>query len=346
MEQSYGPVIVDLLGPELSQEEKDILNHPLVGGVILFTRNYVNPEQLIQLCKDIRAARSTPLLITVDHEGGRVQRFRDGFTRLPSMGQIGQVYLEESDAGFKMAEACGWLLATELLAVGVDLSFAPVLDLDKGICPAIGNRAFHSDPTIVAQLATAVMRGMKTAGMVSTGKHFPGHGSVNVDSHVAIPIDTRDFETIATSDMSVFDSLIHCGIQAMMPAHIIFPAVDTKPVGFSKIWLNDILRNQLHFSGVIFSDDLNMEGAGFAGDYTARAIAALDAGCDMVLICNNRVGATQILEHVPQHYQLNENKFKLLQGQFIYDHTTLRQTKTWQESCDYVTRRITNEYTR
>lgn len=326
MNHPFGPIILDLVGTELNQEEQEILQHPLVGGVILFTRNYQDPEQLRELCRAIRASRPTPLLITVDHEGGRVQRFKQGFTVLPSMGEVGKQYREDPIAGLKAAENCGRTMASELLAAGIDLSFAPVLDLDKDICPAIGDRAFSDTSEGVSILATAVMRGMQSAGMAAVGKHFPGHGSVNLDSHVAIPIDTRSLSTILAEDIQPFATLIQAGIPAIMPAHIIFPAVDDKPVGFSKVWLQDVLRKQLQFKGVIISDDLNMQGASFAGDYASRAQCALEAGCDMILICNNRAGAIQILDGVSA--QLSANKFNLLRG-----------------VTEYVTRRANNEYT-
>lgn len=340
-----GPVILDLEGPELSPEERNILEHPHVSGVILFTRNYIDPTQLNELCQKIRDARRKPILITVDHEGGRVQRFRERFTRIPSMGQVGQVYSANPQEGIELAEKCGWLMAAELLAVGVDLSFAPVLDLNKGVCPAIGDRAFASDPNTVIELALALVRGMQQAGMAATGKHFPGHGSVNVDSHLALPIDQRQLTEIMADDLKPFDKLIQSGIQAIMPAHIIFSQVDSMPVGFSKVWLQDILRKQHQFSGVIFSDDLNMEGAGFAGDFANRAKCALDAGCDMVLICNNRQGAIQIVDQLPQRYSVAKEKFAMLQGN-RENVQALQQLSLWQENRDYVRRRFENEYTR
>ncbi len=314
MEKIAGPVMLDLIAKEVSPEEKELLQHPLVGGVILFTRNYENPEQLKQLCKTIRSSRKIPLLITVDQEGGRVQRFREGFTRIPSMGEIGQLFLTEPDVAEKLAETSGWQMATELRAVGIDLSFAPVLDLNKGLNAVVGDRAFYSKPNVVILLAKAFIRGMKKAGMVATAKHFPGHGSVAVDSHLEMPIDTRSYADIHRDDMQPFIELIEMGIEAMMPAHILFPAVDTKPVGFSAVWLQEILRKKLQFSGTIFSDDLNMKGAEFAGDYVSRAQSALDAGCDVALICNNRLGAIQILDQLSQKYIKKDNKLNLLLG--------------------------------
>jgi beta-N-acetylhexosaminidase len=340
MVQFAGPVILDVIGTELSQEEREILKHPLVGGVVLFSRNYVSPEQITSLCQSIRGARRTPLLIAVDHEGGRVQRFRDGFTVLPSMRELGKLFQKEPDVAFKLAEACGWTMAAELLSVGIDLSFAPVVDLDKELCPAIGDRAFHHDPNVVVQLAKWLISGMKKAGMAATLKHFPGHGSVNVDSHVAMPIDRRSYQMIEAEDMQPFAQLISTGVQAVMPAHIIFPEVDHKPVGYSRVWLQDILRKKLNFSGVIFSDDLNMEGAGFAGDYASRAQNALEAGCNLVLICNNRAGAIQILDHLPHEHMMSEEQFHLLKGLFIHHHQHLRQTTTWRECGEILKQRV------
>ncbi len=338
MSPPIGPVILDLEGTELSQEEGELLQHPLVGGVILFTRNYESPKQVATLCRHIRHARQTPLLIAVDHEGGRVQRFREGFTRLPSMGQIGMLYDDLPQPAIELAKIGGWLMAAELLSVGIDLSFAPVLDLKKGINPAIGDRAFHSQPTVVVALAKAVMQGMHQAGMAATGKHFPGHGSVNLDSHIAMPIDEREAKKIFAEDVIPFAELIQAGIQAIMPAHVLFPAVDDKPVGFSKKWLHDILRKQYNFSGVIFSDDLNMAGAAIEGDYSARAKLALSAGCDMVLICNNRSGAINILDYLPQNYFLDKNKFTRLQGKFSEDYSSLRASRSWQQYHDSLTK--------
>lgn len=313
-----GPIMLDLIGTELSSEERNVLQHPLVGGVILFTRNYQSPEQITALCQAIRQARSWPILIAVDHEGGRVQRFREGFTLLPSMGSLGQLYEKSPLEALKLAESCGKTLAAELMAVGIDLSFAPVLDLNRGICPAIGDRAFAEQPAVVVKLAKALMHGMHTVGMAATGKHFPGHGAVNVDSHLGMPTDTRGFAEIQQADLIPFVELIQAGIDAIMPAHILFPAIDNQPVGFSRHWLHDILRQQLQFSGAIFSDDLNMAGAAIAGDYADRAAAALEAGCDLALICNNRSGAIQILDRLPQHYFLEPRKFQLLKKQVTY----------------------------
>jgi beta-N-acetylhexosaminidase len=331
MLQKIGPVMLDLIGTRLSTEEYKLLQHPLVGGVILFSRNYLSIQQLTELCSAIREARQGPLLIAVDHEGGRVQRFRTDFTALPNMGMIGQWYDNSREEGLQFAEICGWIMAAELLAAGIDLSFAPVLDLNKELNQVIGDRAFHRNSSSVIELAKALIHGMSTAGMASTGKHFPGHGSVSVDSHVSMPIDSRELTDIIANDMQPFIAL-HSHLQAIMPAHILFPSVDNKSVGFSEYWLQTVLRTQLEYSGVIFSDDLNMVGASTAGDYPERALAALNAGCDMILICNNRLAAVSILDHLTQQsYQWDDEKFKILQGKFSHSVRELHTLQEWQE---------------
>lgn len=292
---SLGPVMLDLLGTTLDEQEREMLQHPLVGGVILFTRNYENPAQLSELIAEIHALRSPSLLIAVDHEGGRVQRFRQGFTRLPAMRRFGEIHGRDKRRARQLAELAGWVMASELRAVGVDFSFAPVLDLDYGASTVIGDRSFHRQPQVVAELANALMQGMHRAGMAATGKHFPGHGAVQADSHEAIPVDSRRYEDIAAEDMKPYELMISNGMAAVMPAHVIYANVDPQPAGFSPFWLKEVLRHRMHFQGVIFSDDLNMEGASVAGDYVSRAKAALAAGCDVALICNNRKGAMQIL---------------------------------------------------
>ena len=330
MPQPFGPIIIDLLGYEITQEERELLQHPLVVGIILFTRNYESPQQLIELCRTIRASRKTPILITVDQEGGRVQRFREGFMRLPSLGQIGKIYHESSEEGLRFAHDCGWLMAAEVLAAGVDLSLAPVLDLDKKLNSVIGDRSFNSDPAIVRSLAKALITGMREAGMAATGKHFPGHGSVNLDSHLALPEDGREFNEIYQQDMQPFIELMSTELTAIMPAHIIFPKVDDKPVSFSSYWLKEILRKKLNFTGVIISDDLNMGGAKFAGGPAERAQSALDAGCDIVLMCNNRNGAIEILDQLPEHYALSTEKFNCLKGKFTTDWPSLHASNAWK----------------
>jgi beta-N-acetylhexosaminidase len=292
---SLGPVMLDIEGTALNAAEREMLRHPLVGGLILFSRNYESPEQLTALIAEIHALRSPPLLIAVDHEGGRVQRFRQGFTRLPAMRRFGEIYDRDKRRARQLAEQCGWVLASELRAVGVDFSFAPVLDLDYGVSKVIGDRAYHRDAQIVADLANATMQGMQRAGMAAIGKHFPGHGAVEADSHEAIPHDNRRYEDIFAEDILPYERMMSNGMAGVMPAHVIYDRVDPNPAGFSPFWLKQVLRERIGFQGVIFSDDLNMEGASVAGNYVARAEAALQAGCDMVLICNNRSGALQIL---------------------------------------------------
>lgn len=278
---SHGPLMIDLAGKALTDLDRERLSHPLVGGVILFTRNYESPEQLAALCADIHALRTPALPIAVDHEGGRVQRFRAGFSALPAMRRLGAWWDASPRATVESARMLGYLLAGELRACGVDLSFAPVLDLDWGRSGVIGERAFHGDPDAVIQLAGGLIAGMRDAGMACCGKHFPGHGWVSADSHVAIPVDERPLAEIET-DLKPFRAL---KLDAVMPAHVIYPQVDSRPAGFSPVWIGK-LRDELGFDGVIFSDDLSMEGASVAGDIVARVQAAWEAGCDMLLVCN------------------------------------------------------------
>jgi beta-N-acetylhexosaminidase len=295
---ALGPVMLGLEGVELTAQERELLRHPLVGGVILFIRNYQSPAQVAALTAAIHALRQPRLLVAVDHEGGRVQRFRDGFTRLPAVRQLGEIYDRDRMRAKQLARGTGWLMAAELRAVGVDLSFAPVLDLDHGVSGVIGDRAFHSDPESVADLAHAYVSGMQKAGMEAVGKHFPGHGGIAADSHLELPVDPRPLAALETADLLAFERMIHYGLAALMPAHVVYPAVDDQPAGFSARWLKDILRQRLEFQGVIFSDDLDMAGAHVAGSPPERAGAALAAGCDMVLACNDRRAAIAILDNL------------------------------------------------
>ena len=295
---TLGPVMLDVVGKALSAEDIKRLQHPLVGGVILFSRNFESPAQLKALTASIHAVRQPPLLIAVDHEGGRVQRFKDGFTKIPPMREFGKIWDAHPKKAKELALEAGWILAAELRAHGVDFSFTPVLDMDYGESQVIGNRAFHVKAQAIHELAYALMQGLKRGGMPAVGKHFPGHGYVAADSHVAIPVDEREFDEIAQHDMQPFRQMIDDGIQAIMPAHVIYPKVDEKPAGFSPRWLQKVLRERLGFDGVIFSDDLSMEGALVAGDVTARALAALNAGCDMVLLCNRPDLADELLAHL------------------------------------------------
>jgi len=290
-----GPVMLDVLGTRLTPEDEVRLRHPLVGGVILFARNYESPSQLCELTAAIRALRTPPLLIAVDHEGGRVQRFREGFTRIPPMRELGEIWDAQPQRARHLARQTGYVLAAELRACGVDFSFTPVLDVDYGQSSVIGDRAFHSQPQAISELAHELLLGLKQGGMHSVGKHFPGHGYVRADSHLAIPVDEREFVDIELSDLIPFQQMVDYGLSAVMPAHVIYSRIDSRPAGFSPVWLQQILRGHLGFEGVIFSDDLSMEGATVAGSIVERAQAALAAGCDMVLVCNKPDSADELL---------------------------------------------------
>ena len=294
-EYPLGPVMVDVAGLALTHEEREMLAHPLVGGVILFKRNYESREQLQVLTAEIRAVRDPALLVAADHEGGRVQRFREGFTRIPPMAAIGKVFDANPALGENLAHAAGVVIGSELLSAGVDFSFTPVLDVDFGSSSVIGDRAFHANPGVVGRLAAQLVRGLAAVGVAGVGKHFPGHGFVRADSHTEVPIDEREMAVIAAQDLLPYRALIASGLAGVMPAHVIYPKVDARPAGFSPVWLKDILRRDLGFDGMIFSDDLSMEGASVAGDVVARARAALDAGCDMVLVCNAPAEAAKLL---------------------------------------------------
>jgi len=291
-----GPVMLDVAGTQLTAEDEARLRHPLVGGVILFKRNYESPGQLIALTAAIHALRTPPLLIAVDHEGGRVQRFRDGFTKIPPMRELGKIWDTHPQRARHLAQQAGYVLAAELRACGVDFSFTPVLDMDYGQSSVIGDRAFHSDPQAISELAHNLLLGLKQGGMPTVGKHFPGHGYVQADSHLDIPVDEREFVDIELADLIPFRQMIGYGLTAVMPAHVIYPKVDSRPAGFSPAWLKQVLRGQLGFEGCIFSDDLSMEGATVAGGIVQRAEAALNAGCDMVLVCNKPESADELLQ--------------------------------------------------
>lgn len=292
---SRGPLMLDVAGLELTAEEKERLAHPLVGGVILFTRNYASLAQLQALTAAIRALRDPQLLIAVDHEGGRVQRFRDGFTSVAPMRTFGEQWDHDVADAAIAVRRIGATIAAELGAKGIDFSFAPVVDLDYGTSSVIGNRAFHRNPNAVAHLATALRDGLRSGGMAAVVKHFPGHGFVNADSHNELPVDARPLAALEKDDLIPFAALARLGVEGVMPAHIVYPAVDAQPAGYSRVWLQDILRGRLGFDGLIFSDDLSMAAAKSVGDVVSRAEAAHEAGCDMVLICNDPAAATELL---------------------------------------------------
>lgn len=291
---AQGPVMLDVEGTELRDADRTRLLHPLAGGVILFKRNYSSPEQIAELVGSIRALRSPQLLIAVDHEGGRVQRFREGYTALPPMAELGSLWDRDRAAALSCATSIGYIIALELIASGVDFSFTPVLDLNLGRSGVIGNRSFHRDPAAVSELAGALIEGLAHGGVAAVGKHFPGHGYAAEDSHVDIPVDRRPLAEIRAADLEPYRRL--AGILAgVMPAHVIYPEVDSVPAGFSRIWLQGVLRVEIGFDGMIFSDDLSMEGASVAGGIVERADAALAAGCDMVLVCNRPDLADELL---------------------------------------------------
>ena len=293
---SLGPLMAGIAGTELDQVETDVLCHPSVGGVILFSRNFRSREQLRGLCDSIHALRQPPLLVAVDHEGGRVQRFRKGFTALPAAGQYGNLHDRNRELGRRAARAAGWVTAVELRAGGVDFSFAPVLDLGRGVSTVIGDRAFHHDPDVVTVLARAFLAGMRDAGMGGVGKHFPGHGGVVADSHHALPVDGRSYEDLRLCDLVPFERLAASDLAGVMPAHVVYECLDVRPAGFSRRWIGDVLRGELGFEGIVFSDDLDMAAATTGGDHLDRALAALEAGCDMVLVCNDWPGAIEVVD--------------------------------------------------
>ena len=306
-----GALMLDIAGTTLSKEDIELLQAPQVGGVILFARNIESAQQVRALTDHMRQVRPD-ILIAVDQEGGRVQRLKQGFTLLPAMGRFGELYKNEPERALALAEDCGWLMATEVLAVGIDFSFAPVLDINA-ISDVIGDRAFANNIDDIIPLASAFLTGMKRAGMASTGKHFPGHGSVKADSHVAAAIDSRSFDEIQANDMQSFVQL-QSQLDALMPAHVIYDQIDPNPAGFSAFWIQNVLREQLGFDGVLFSDDLSMQAACVAGGADARIQAALNAGCDMGLVCNDRAAACIALEGIQNLPLPNQVRLERMRG--------------------------------
>jgi beta-N-acetylhexosaminidase len=290
-----GPVMLGIEGTTLRDADRERIAHPLVGGVILFTRNYADRAQLADLTADIRALRTPAPIIAVDHEGGRVQRFRDGFSCPAPMRTLGELWDRDVAAATREAKRIGWTLASELRECGVDLSFTPVLDLDFGASTIIGDRAFHRNPNAVAHLASALREGLAAGGMAACGKHFPGHGYVAADSHTDVPVDDRPLDALVADDLVPFAALAHQGLEAMMIAHVVYPAIDDVPAGYSRAWCTTLLRERFRFDGLVFSDDLGMAGAHTAGDIVARAEAAIAAGCDVALTCNEMDAADELL---------------------------------------------------
>jgi beta-N-acetylhexosaminidase len=327
---SLGPLMIDLAGTTVTAEERELLTHPLVGGVILFTRNYAGPDELTALVRAIHAARTPALIVGVDQEGGRVQRFRPGFSALPPARRVGHEFDINPRAGLALARTLGWLMAAELRAHGVDISFTPVVDLDYGLSEVVGDRAFHAAADAVGQQAVAWMHGMRDAGMAATPQHFPGHGAVVADSHLTLPIDRRSLADLAP-DLAPYRRLIANGLPAVMAAHVLFPAVDAAPASLSGRWIRDVLRGDLMFQGVVFADDLSMGGAAAAyGDVVTRARQALSAGCDMLPVCNNRPSVIELLEHLDVEPQpASSMRLVRLHGRASPDRAQLEASPEW-----------------
>ncbi len=335
---TLGPLMVDVAGLALTAEDRELLRHPLVGSVILFTRNYADPVQLQALVADIKSLRSPSLLISVDHEGGRVQRFRQGFSVLPAARRIGQEFVFDHRQGVALARSMGWLMAAELRAVGIDFSFAPCVDLEYGVSAIIGDRAFHAEPDTVGQLAVATMLGMREAGMAATAKHFPGHGAVVADSHLALPVDPRSLADLEP-DIAPYRRLIANDLPAVMMAHVLYPQVDQVPASFSRRWVGDVLRGDLQFQGVVFADDLSMAGAGAMGHIVARAEAALAAGCDILPVCNDRASVVQVLDGLRvETAPASQLRVVRMRGKGGLSHDALQASPQYQAGQEWLAR--------
>jgi len=335
---SLGSVMIGIEGLSLTDQDRKRLLHPLVAGVILFARNFESPEQLQALTSEIHALRHPKLLIGVDHEGGRVQRFKQGFTHLPPARTLGQKFDENAKHGLILAEQMGWLLATELLSVGVDFSFTPVLDLDYGCSSVIGDRALHADPQVVAKLGFALMKGMRQAGMPAVSKHFPGHGYIQADTHFEVAVDQRPFEQLWQWDLQPFLTFFENGGEAVMPAHVVYPQVDDLPADFSPRWLQQILRQRCHFDGCIVSDDLGMAAAKTIGSASERTLRALQAGCDLVLLCNEFEEIDQALQEVNFHADpLSHARLIRMHGHAQIPYAKLFYHPLWQAAHQKIT---------
>ncbi len=323
--------MLDIDGPSLTPADRELLREAAVGGVVLFSRNYESPEQIADLVADIRALRSPPLLVAVDYEGGRVQRFRDGFTAIPAMRRIGHEYDRDAERALQLARNAGWLIASELRAAGIDLCFGPCVDLDWGVSEIIGDRAFHADPDVVGELAAEFSRGLRSAGMVAVAKHFPGHGAVVADSHEQLPVDRRDYGAVL-DDMRPYERLITNGLAAgVMVAHIIFREMDDMPASLSPFWIDRELRGRLGFGGAVFTDDLSMKATSAYGSMRQRAKRALDAGCDMVIVCNDRSAAEQTVAAFADYSNpLSLVRLARLHGTGHVLRETLLASEQWQ----------------
>ena len=326
-----GPVVLDPAGAALTEDDRRRLLHPATGGVILFSRNYDNPEQLRALTDEIERLRQPALPVCVDHEGGRVQRFREGFTAIPPMRELGRLWDRDREAARVAAQAAAYIIAAELAAHGVDFSFAPVLDLDFGASAVIGDRALHFDPNAVGALAAAMVRGFADGGMAAVGKHFPGHGFAAADSHLTVPRDERSVSEILRKDVLPYKLAIEAGLAGVMPAHVVYPQADREPAGYSKYWLQEVLRGRLGFTGLIFSDDLSMEGASTAGGIPERARAALAAGCDMVLLCNDPAGQEILLDSLREVSLVKPERLNRMRKQGGRD---LRRSVAYREALE------------
>ncbi len=334
---ALGPVMLDIEGRQLTPADRTLLQEPSVGGVILFSRNYESPAQLSELVEAIRALRSPPLLIAVDHEGGRVQRFRDGFSEIPPMRHLGRLYDEDADEAVALAKTAGWLIASELRAMDIDLSFTPCVDLDWGVSEIIGDRAFHVNPDVVAELASAYCAGLRDAGMAAVAKHFPGHGAVVADSHEQLPVDRRSYSELL-DDMRPYERLISKRqLAGVMIAHIVYSETDSLPASFSPYWIKEQLRSQLGYDGAVLCDDLGMKAAATMGSMPKRARLALDAGCDMVIVCNDRPAASETVAALSDYSDpLSYVRLARLHATGKFERDSLIDSEKWQVAADQI----------